>query len=123
MFKTNDYWEEEFREYNIKELDSIYFDCCTFINCDFSKASFYDCKFIECVFTNCDLSLSTFKSSIFILLINKVRTRMVFTKLFLKKLINTRNRKHGQVPSQNMVMRGYVSMLIYNIYVYNSYAR
>ena len=37
MFKTNDYWEEEFFEYDDKNLDSIYFDDCTFVKCDFSK--------------------------------------------------------------------------------------
>lgn len=65
MFKTNDYWEEEFVEIDDKNLDSIYFDNCTFIKCDFSKASFRDCKFTECVFKNCDLSLSKLISCTF----------------------------------------------------------
>lgn len=65
MFTTNDYWEEEFIEYNDKNLDSIYFDNCTFIKCDFSKAVFYGCKFTECRFINCDLSLSRLKSCTF----------------------------------------------------------
>ncbi len=65
MFKTNDYWEEEFIEYKEKKLDSIYFDNCTFIKCDFSKASFYSCKFTECTFINCDLSLSILNSCTF----------------------------------------------------------
>ena len=31
---------------NVEEnLDSIYFDDCTFIKCDFTKAEFYNCKF------------------------------------------------------------------------------
>ena len=49
MFKTNDYWEEEFVQYDDKILDSIYFDDCTFIKCDFSKAVFSSCKFRECI--------------------------------------------------------------------------
>ena len=49
----------------------------------------------------------------------KVRTKMIFLKLSLKRLINI---KGGQVPSQNMVKRVNVSMLIISIYVYNSYA-
>jgi fluoroquinolone resistance protein len=65
MFKTNDYWEEEFIEYDDKNLDSIYFDDCTFIKCDFSKAIFYGCKFTECTFINCDLSLASLKSCTF----------------------------------------------------------
>lgn len=65
MFKTNDYWEEEFNEYKDKSLDAIYFDNCTFIKCDFSKAIFYNCKFTECTFINCDLSLASLKSSTF----------------------------------------------------------
>lgn len=65
MFKTNDYWEEEFIEYCDKKLDSIYFDDCTFVKCDFSKASFYACKFTECTFINCDLSLAVLKSCTF----------------------------------------------------------
>lgn len=65
MFKTNDYWEEEFIEYNDKNLDSIYFDDCTFIKCDFSKSKISNCKFTECKFVNCDLSLSILKSSTF----------------------------------------------------------
>ncbi len=65
MFKTNDYWEEEFKEYKVKDLDSIEFDNCTFINCDFSSSIIYNCRFIECTFINSDLSLSTLKSSIF----------------------------------------------------------
>ena len=65
MFKTNDYWEEEFKEYKVKDLSSIDFDNCTFINCDFSNSTIYNCRFVECTFVNCDLSLSTLKSSIF----------------------------------------------------------
>jgi fluoroquinolone resistance protein len=65
MFNTNDYWEEEFLEYDDKNLDSIYFDNCTFLKCDFSKAIFYGCKFTECTFTNCDLSLASLKSCTF----------------------------------------------------------
>ena len=65
MFKTNDYWEEEFIEYNDKNLDSIYFDDCTFVKCDFSKSIMHSCKFTECKFINCDLSLSLFKSCTF----------------------------------------------------------
>jgi uncharacterized protein YjbI with pentapeptide repeats len=62
MFKTNDYWEEEFIEYSDKDLDTIYFDNCTFIKCDFSKSYFYSCKFTECTFINCDLSLTILKN-------------------------------------------------------------
>ena len=65
MFKTNDYWEEEFFEYNDKNLESIYFDDCTFIKCDFSKSLMQNCKFTECKFVNCDLSLSSLKSCTF----------------------------------------------------------
>ncbi|WP_072680856.1 pentapeptide repeat-containing protein [Arcobacter sp. LA11] len=65
MFKTNDYWEEEFIEYSDKNLDGIYFDNCTFIKCDFSKAIFYSCKFTECTFIKCDLSLSSLNSCTF----------------------------------------------------------
>ena len=65
MFKTNDYWEEEFTEYDDKDLDAIYFDNCTFIKCDFSKSYFDNCKFTECTFINCDLSLVTLKSCTF----------------------------------------------------------
>ena len=65
MFKTNDYWEEEFIEYNDKNLDSIYFDDCTFVKCDFSKSIMHSCKFTECKFVNCDLSLSLLKSCTF----------------------------------------------------------
>lgn len=65
MFKTNDYWEEEFTEYNDKDLDAIYFDNCTFIKCDFSKSQMYKCKFTECTFINCDLSLASLKASTF----------------------------------------------------------
>jgi len=65
MFKTNDYWEEEFIEYDDKNLDSIYFDDCTFVKCDFTKSYFDDCKFTECTFINCDLSLSTLKNCVF----------------------------------------------------------
>ena len=65
MFKTNDYWEEKFIEYKDKDLDSIYFDSCTFIKCDFSKSVFYNCKFTECTFINCDLSLATLKACTF----------------------------------------------------------
>lgn len=64
-FETNDYWEEEFKEYSIKNLDGIYFDDCTFVNCDFSKSLMYKCKFTECKFIDCDLSLSTLKSCTF----------------------------------------------------------
>lgn len=65
MFKTNDYWEEEFFEHEDKNLDSIYFDDCTFIKCDFSKSLMQNCKFTECKFVNCDLSLSILKSCTF----------------------------------------------------------
>ncbi|APW66022.1 hypothetical protein LPB137_09230 [Poseidonibacter parvus] len=65
MFKTNDYWEEEFTEYKDKYLDAIYFDNCTFIKCDFSKTVFDNCKFTECTFINCDLSLAKLKSCTF----------------------------------------------------------
>ena len=65
MFKIDDYWEEEFTEYDDKNLDSIYFDNCTFIKCDFSKAIFYNCKFTECTFIDSDLSLSILKASTF----------------------------------------------------------
>ncbi|MDZ7820265.1 MAG: pentapeptide repeat-containing protein [Aliarcobacter sp.] len=65
MFKTNDYWEEEFIEYADKKLDSIYFDDCTFIKCDFSKSNISNCKFTQCKFIKCDLSLATLKSSTF----------------------------------------------------------
>ena len=65
MFKTNDYWEEEFVQYDDKILDSIYFDDCTFIKCDFSKAVFSSCKFAECTFIDCDLSLALLKNCVF----------------------------------------------------------
>ena len=65
MFKTNDYWEEEFIQYDDKILDSIYFDDCTFIKCDFSKAIFSSCKFTECTFIDCDLSLASLKNCVF----------------------------------------------------------
>lgn len=65
MFKTNDYWEDEFIGYTDKYLDSIYFDNCTFIKCDFKKTTFDNCKFTECRFLNCDLSLSMLKSCTF----------------------------------------------------------
>jgi len=65
MFKTNDYWEEEFTAYSDKYLDSIYFDNCTFSKCDFKKTTFDNCKFTECTFINCDLSLSILKSCTF----------------------------------------------------------
>jgi uncharacterized protein YjbI with pentapeptide repeats len=65
MFKTNDYWEEEFIQYNEKILDSIYFDDCTFIKCDFSKAVFSSCKFAECTFIDCNLSLALLKNCVF----------------------------------------------------------
>ena len=65
MFKSDDYWEEEFVEYSDKNLDGIYFDNCTFIKCNFSKSTIYKCKFTECTFINCDLSLSTLNSSTF----------------------------------------------------------
>ncbi len=65
MFKTNDYWEEEFVKCNDKNLNAIYFDNCTFVECDFTKSIFYNCKFTECTFINCDLSLAILKSCIF----------------------------------------------------------
>ncbi|XPV69847.1 MAG: pentapeptide repeat-containing protein [Halarcobacter sp.] len=65
MFKSDDYWEEEFIEFDDKNLDSIYFDNCTFIKCDFSKSLMQGCKFIECTFISCDLSLSVLKNSTF----------------------------------------------------------
>jgi len=65
MFKTNDYWEEEFIEYDDKNLDSIYFDNCTFIKCDFSKSIMQNCKFTECVFIKCNLSLATLNNCVF----------------------------------------------------------
>lgn len=65
FFKTDDYWEEEFENLDEKELVSIYFDSCTFINCDFSEAIMNKCKFTECTFINCDLSLSSLKSCTF----------------------------------------------------------
>lgn len=65
MFKTNDYWEEEFLELKEDKFHKIYFDNCTFIKCDFTKSMIYGCKFTECTFINCDLSLSTLKSSTF----------------------------------------------------------
>lgn len=65
MFKSDDYWEEEFIEYSDKNLDGIYFDNCTFIKCNFSKSTISKCKFTECTFINCDLSLSTLNSSTF----------------------------------------------------------
>ena len=65
MFKTDDYWEEKFIEYNDKKLNSIHFDNCTFVKCNFSKSIFNNCKFIECSFVDCDLSLSTLKSCTF----------------------------------------------------------
>jgi len=65
MFKTDDYWEEEFEELEEKEFNKIYFDNCTFIKCDFSKSIMQGCKFTECTFINCDLSLSTLKSCTF----------------------------------------------------------
>lgn len=65
MFKTNDYWEEEFNEYKDKYLDSIYFDNCIFIKCDFTKAVFDNCKFTECTFINCDLTLARLKNCTF----------------------------------------------------------
>ncbi|MCD4758459.1 MAG: pentapeptide repeat-containing protein [Arcobacteraceae bacterium] len=65
MFESDDYWEEEFIEYNDKNLDSIYFDNCTFIKCNFLKSKISSCKFTECTFLDCDLSLITLKNSIF----------------------------------------------------------
>lgn len=65
MFKTNDYWEEEFVEYKDKSLDTIYFDNCTFLKCDFSKSDIYNCKFLECTFIDCDLSINEIKSCTF----------------------------------------------------------
>lgn len=65
MFNTDDYWEEEFSLLEVKDLEGIYFDSCTFIKCDFSKAVFYRCKFTECTFIDCDLSLASLKSSTF----------------------------------------------------------
>ena len=65
MFKTNDYWEEQFVEYDVKKLDSIYFDNCTFVKCDFSKSYMRGCKFTECTFVKCDLSLSSLINCVF----------------------------------------------------------
>lgn len=65
MFKTNDYWEEQFENLREENFDGIYFDNCTFIKCDFTKALMIKCKFTECVFINCDLSLATLKSCTF----------------------------------------------------------
>lgn len=65
MFKSNDYWEEEFNNLEEKSLDSIYFDDCTFVNCDFTKAVIIACKFTECIFKNCDLSLCVLKNCVF----------------------------------------------------------
>jgi uncharacterized protein YjbI with pentapeptide repeats len=65
MFTTNDYWEEEFCNYDDKNIEGIYFDDCTFIKCDFSKAAFSNCKFTECSFVNCDLSLSALNNCTF----------------------------------------------------------
>jgi len=65
MFKTDDYWEEEFVEYNDKNLDSIYFENCTFTKCNFSQGFFDSCKFTECIFINCDLSLVKLKNCTF----------------------------------------------------------
>ncbi len=65
MFNTNDYWEEEFKQFNDKKLEGIYFDNCTFIKCDFSKAVFYNCKFTECTFINSNLSLATLNNCTF----------------------------------------------------------
>lgn len=65
MFKTDDYWEEEFINLKSKDLYKIYFDNCTFKNCDFSKSIIHTCKFTECTFIGCDLSLSILKSSTF----------------------------------------------------------
>ena len=65
MFKTNDYWEEEFIEYIEDNLEGIYFDNCTFIKCDFSKSTISKCKFTECTFINCDLSLASLNSCTF----------------------------------------------------------
>ncbi|MGE3593449.1 MAG: pentapeptide repeat-containing protein [Arcobacter sp.] len=65
MFKTIDFWVVDFFLYEDKNLDSIYFDNCTFIKCDFSKSLMQNCKFTECKFVNCDLSLSILKSSTF----------------------------------------------------------
>ncbi len=63
MFELNDYWEEEFQSYCVKNLEGIYFDNCIFTKCDFSRSFIENCKFTECTFINCNLSLSTFKSS------------------------------------------------------------
>lgn len=65
MFKTNDYWEEEFIEIKEQKIDSIYFDDCTFVKCDFSNAQIKNCKFTDCKFISCDLSLSKLKSCVF----------------------------------------------------------
>lgn len=65
MFKTNDYWEEEFIKLEENEFNKIYFDSCTFIKCNFSKSIMNGCKFTECTFINCDLSLSSLKSCTF----------------------------------------------------------
>ena len=65
MFKTNDYWEEEFVELKEKEFHKIYFDNCTFVKCDFTQSVMQGCKFTECTFINCDLSLASLKSCTF----------------------------------------------------------
>jgi uncharacterized protein YjbI with pentapeptide repeats len=65
MFKTDDYWEEEFVGYSQKDINSIYFENCTFIKCDFLKSNIKNCKFVECTFIKCDLSLSELTNSIF----------------------------------------------------------
>lgn len=65
LFKTNDYWEEEFEDLKEKIFEGIYFDNCTFRKCDFSKSIMTKCKFTECTFINCDLSLSSLKSCTF----------------------------------------------------------
>ncbi len=65
MFKTNDYWEEEFIEYSQENIENIYFDNCTFLKCNFSKSIMFKCKFTECTFINCDLSLASLISCTF----------------------------------------------------------
>ncbi|AXX92712.1 hypothetical protein CPU12_02470 [Malaciobacter molluscorum LMG 25693] len=65
MFKTDDYWEEEFKEIKEQKLNSIYFEDCIFINCDFANSYIQNCKFSDCKFISCDLSLSKLKSCVF----------------------------------------------------------
>jgi uncharacterized protein YjbI with pentapeptide repeats len=65
MFTTNDYWEEEFKEFDDKKLNAIYFDNCTFTKCNFAQSLIQNCKFTECTFVNCDLSLAVLKNCVF----------------------------------------------------------